>query len=277
MKWCLMSFQTDEYLKKADEIKIYWQDHKKRPDVLSFIEINPTARILIFPSFEFQLWDEDYQWLNEQFILSKQNMAVIINDDQQAFKCKNLNIPFIYGYPARTFMQLNRMYKIGACDAYIDDMLCHSLDSIQTYYPDIHIRVIANSCGWGTLNNIWDGLEGSWFRPEDLWQLNQIYAAEFYTNLGYEGTYEQNQNVKKQEQVLYRIYAEEHEWSGKVDDFIFNIKRKNIMNRLLDEDFQTKRTNCKMKCMETHRCHHCEIHAALAQQTTMEKIKEKEV
>lgn len=270
-----MSFQTDEYLKKADEIKIIWQDKKKRPDVLSFIEFNPIARILIVPSLEFILFDEDYQWLREQFILSKHNMAVIINSDEQALKCKELEIPFIFGYPARTFAQLSRMQKMGACDAYIDDMLCHSLDSIKNYYPDIKIRVIANSCGWGTMDNVWDGLEGSWFRPEDLWQLDQIYAAEFYTNLSYQGPYDQIQNVKKQEQALYRLYAEEHEWSGKIDDFVFDIKRKNIMNRLLDEDFQNRRNNCKMKCMETHGCHHCEIYAALASQDTMEKIKEK--
>jgi len=30
--------------------------------------------------------------------------------------------------------------------------------------------------------NVWDGIEGSWFRPEDLWKLDQIDIVEFKTN-----------------------------------------------------------------------------------------------
>jgi hypothetical protein len=68
----------------------------------------------------------------------------------------------------------------GATDAYIDDMLCHSLDSIDEFYSDMNIRVYANTCGWGTVEGIWEGAEGSWFRPEDLWQIQVIDVAEFH-------------------------------------------------------------------------------------------------
>ena len=75
------------------------------------------------------------------------------------------------------------MREYGATDAYIDDMLCHAFDSINMFYKDITIRVYANTCGWGVKENIWDGLEGSWFRPEDLWQIEAIDVAEFRTSI----------------------------------------------------------------------------------------------
>ena len=195
-------------------------------------------------------------------------MAVIVVDDNQANKCKELNIPFFFGYPARTFAQLHRMKMWGATDAYIEDVLCHSLNSLKQFYPDIKIRVIANSCGWGTLDNIWDGIEGSWFRPEDLWQIEQIDIAEFKTNL------EVTTDIRKQEQALYRIYAEKHEWAGPVDDFILDIKKKGMLNRLFDSDFQERRSNCRMKCMETHRCKYCQIYANIILKENAQKIKD---
>ena len=213
------------------------------------------------------LFEDDYKWLAQQLILCKNNMAVIVADDNQAQHCKNLNIPFIFAYPARTFAQLHRMRAWGAVDAYIDDVLCHSLDIIKEYYHEIKIRVIANSCGWGTYDNIWDGLEGSWFRPEDLWQLNQIDIAEFTISLT------DTLEARKQEQALYRIYAEKHEWAGPVDKYVFNIKKKGMLNRLFDEEFQERRNNCRMKCMETGRCHYCNIKSNMTLKKNIEKVK----
>lgn len=268
MKWCLSGRQTDEYIKKADEIKLLWTDHKEL-DIINFIELNPNARILILPSLEMELTDKDYQWLKTQCIICKYNFAVIVVHDEIAQRCKDLNIPFFFGYPARTFQQLYRMRALGATDAYIDDVLCHSLDNLKLYYNDITIRVYANSCGWGTLEGIWDGLEGSWFRPEDLWQLDAINVTEFKTTLT------NIFDVQKQEQALYRIYAEDHQWDGRLDLIIFDIQKKNILNRLLDFDFQSRRSNCHMRCMETGLCHHCSIHCNMASREMADKIKER--
>lgn len=268
MKWCLSGRQTDEYIKKADEIKLVWMDHNKELDIIGLLEINPNARILIFPSFETILVDKDYQWLKSQCMICKRNFAVIVSYDDMAQRCKDLDIPFFFGYPARTFQQLNRMHAWGATDAYIDDMLCHSLDSISEFYSDMNIRVYANSCGWGTADGIWEGTEGSWFRPEDLWQIQGIDVAEFHTSA------ENIMDARKQEQALYRIYAEKHEWHGYVNDFVFDLKKKDVLNRLLDFDFQERRSNCRMRCMETHRCRHCDFHCNMATEIQANKIKE---
>ena len=268
MKWCLSGNQSDEYIKKADEIKVMWANYNVKPDILQLVDLNPNARILIFPSLSFTLTENDYKWFCQQLIICQKNMAVIVSDDKQAQYCKDLNIPFFFAYPARTFQQVNRMRNQGATDIYIDDMLCHCLDSLKDFYGDLKIRVIANSCGWGTADEIWDGIEGAWFRPEDLWAIDQIYVAEFKTNL--------NNAIesRRQEQALYRIYAEKHAWAGPVDAYVFDIKKKNILNRLLDDEFQERRNNCRMKCMETHHCHYCITKTNMALKENAEKIKE---
>ena len=265
MKWCLSSRQTDEYLKKADEIKLIWANNRNL-DVISYIDLNPNARILILPTFDMPLTDKDYQQLKAQCMICKRNFAVIVSNDDMAYKCKELDIPFFFAYPARTFQQLYRMREYGATDAYIDDMLCHAFDSINMFYKDITIRVYANTCGWGVKENIWDGLEGSWFRPEDLWQIEAIDVAEFRTSI------ENPLDARRQEQALYRIYAEKHEWNGYINDLVFDLKKENILNRLLNTDFQEHRNNCYMRCMETNRCHHCKICCDLAIKEEANKI-----
>lgn len=273
MKWCLNFTVDEEYLKKADEIKCFWQDHNKHPDVLRLLELNKNARILIQPSFELTLFEDDYKWLQEQYILCKQNMAVIVNDDRQALHCKELKLPFIYAYPARTFQQLNRMKNIGACDAYIDDILCHALDVIEEYFDELQIRVTANSCGWGTMPGVWDGIEGSWFRPEDLWQIEQIDVAEFRTNLNVASEQFTKNDICKQEQALYRIYAERHEYEGRVSDFVYDFLNKEVLNRLLPTNWQERRSNCHMKCMEGRICHHCRSLCHFAEYEVSQTIK----
>ena len=258
MKWCLSSRQSYEYLKKADEISVPWDD---RYNILDYIETNPKARIVIRLSFEKMLFEDDYNWLKDQLVICKNNMAVIVVDDKQAQICNKLEIPFFFAYPARTFNQLRRMEILGACDAYIDDVLAHSLDQIKDYHS-ITIRVFANSCGWGAIPGIWNNIEGSWFRPEDLWKMDQIDVAEFRVSL--DAASHLNIEIQKQEQALYKLYAERHEWPGKVDEFVFDIGQLGILNRLLPEDFQERRSNCKMKCMENGRCHFCRFHCDLA-------------
>ena len=63
---------------------------------------------------------------------------------------------------------------MGATDAYIADELCHNLDIIEEYFPNITIRVVANSAGWGTIegDQYLNGICGGWFRPEDLWLID---------------------------------------------------------------------------------------------------------
>lgn len=149
--------------------------------------------------------------------MCRDNFAIIISDDHQAQHCRDLEISFFFAYPARTFYQLKRMRELGATDAYITDEMTHSLFDIEDYFSDITIRVVGNSAGWGTIKDIWPNICGAWFHPEVLYQLDMIDVCEFRTSL------EHDMDIRKQEQALYRIYAERHEWSGKLEEIIPDI------------------------------------------------------
>ena len=265
MKWCLSGRQSKEFIEKADELMVDWDNGKT---IFDLIQINPTARIIVRPKFDQELFDDNYKWLKEQQTLCKENMAVACIDDKQANKCKEYGLNWFFAYPCRTFLQLYRAQEMGATDAYITDELCHNLDTIDNYF-DITIRVIANSAGWGVVEDIkyLDGMCGPWFRPEDLWQLDQIDVCEFYTQ------FERHRDPIVQEQALYHIYAETHEWPGRVEDFVYNIERKGVINRVLDDNFQIYRSNCGMKCVKFGRCRHCETYGIIANDKMIEKIK----
>ena len=270
MKWCISARQSRELLEKADEILVDWQD---RAPIIDFIEWNPKARIILRLPTKENFLEKDYSKLIEYNTLCHNNFAVSVINDQQALKCKENNLTWFFAYPLHTFQQLYRVESLGASDAYIADELCHSLNTIEEYYPNLKIRVIANNVGSNILqdNQYLSGICGSWFRPEDLWLIPQIDVAEFYLQLNIvQGT---EWNMRRQEQALYDIYAVKHEWSGKLEDFVFNIEQKDIYNELLGENFQPYRSNCGMRCMKTKTCHHCILYANLASTEMAEKIK----
>ena len=267
MKYCLSGRQSKEYLQKADEIMVDWNNGKT---IFDIIQINPNARIIVRPTFDQTLFEENYKWLEEQKTLCHDNFAIACMDDEQANQCKKHNLDWFFAYPCRTFLQLRRAMIMGATDAYIADELCHSLDIIEEYFSNITIRVVANSAGWGTIegDQYLNGVCGSWFRPEDLWLIDQIDVCEFKTTIS------TDKDPILQEQALYKIYAEKHQWQGRVDDFVYDIKRQGLINRLFNDDFQWYRNNCGMKCLKFGRCHYCETYANLAQDTMAYKIKQ---
>lgn len=272
MKWCLSGRQTEEYIKKADEILVDWQD---RNAIIDFIDWNPTARIIIRLPLNQEIFEQDFNWLSQEKILCKENFAVSVYEDKQAYECQKRNIKWFFSYPCRTFLQLQRARSMGASDVYITDELCHELDVIEEYYDELTIRVIANYIGWGVIpEDKWlNGICGPWFRPEDLWQLDQIDVCEFKTSISDLKKVSDN-NINRQEQALFRIYAIQHKWDGYLNEIIFGLQ-PNIKNALIQDDFQIYRNNCSMKCMKYNRCTHCEIYLNLAKQDIYDKIKEK--
>lgn len=75
-------------------------------------------------------------------------------------------------------------------------------------------------------------MRGAWFRPEDLYKIEAIDVCEFF------------HKDNRDEQALYRIYAENHEWPGELNLIIKDIEDKDILNRMLPPEFQEKRSNC---------------------------------
>ena len=93
-----------------------------------------------------------------------------------------------------------------------------------------------------------NGIIGGWVRPEDTEAYGQyIDTFEFYTFKALE-----------KEAALYKVYAENKTWQGNLNLIIENLNF-NIDNRLIydENNFATRRMNCKQKCLNGHSCHYC--------------------
>ena len=269
MKWCLSGRQSPEYIKKADELMVLWYQKGR---IFDLIEMNPKARIILsLVNLKEELKDKDYDWIRQERTLCKNDLAVITANGTQVQKCIENNIPWIPMTPCNTFESLNYFRALGASDVYITGELCHCLDDVEEYYDELKIRVCMNDCGMLLIpqSKYLNGICGPWFRPEDVEDLYQIDVGEFCTNILDEHT-----DILRQEQALYRIYAERHQWDGRLEEIIYNLPYEGVINGILDKSFQTRRSNCRMKCMINGRCSHCYTVARMAHEDMVESIRQ---
>ena len=244
MKYCLHSRLTEEYLQKADEIKVEFRDRKSVPDL---IEKYPTATIILeedlageqFDWKEIDLWNKLAQG---RFIIC---LAAIYNAEQ----CKKYDVKFYVGYPVKTLYELNGLKNLGVCYVRLDAPLFFKMNVVKN--AGVPIRLIPNlAYGDGLPRE--DGMCGTWIRPEDL-DLYDVYAeAVEFTDC----------NVDK-EQALYRIYAEQKAWPGELGMIITNLNHS-ALNRMILPEVTESRLNCGQKCQETGSCKICERALSLA-------------
>ena len=256
MRYCLSATQSKDYLKKADEILLNWQN---RDSIIDIIDINPNATIILFMEEVPALLEEDWEKIKQDYIMTRNNLKLLFYGPFQTeniVKAVENQIPFFFIYAASNPYDANALVNLGVSDIYITGRLAHQLDYVDTL--PVQIRVIPQhaQAPFG-----YKPLLGAWFRPEDIENLKMIDVCDF--------GFEEN---KRRVQALYRIYAEEHEWPGELYMLVPEIEDKEIMNRMLPPDFQEKRSNCRMRCQEGGYCHICENYAYLAHSDLLKGI-----
>ena len=132
---------------------------------------------------------------------------------------------------------------MGVSQLIIDAPLFFQMDKVKAF--GIPVRAAANLSNRGILPTADAGVVGPWIRPEDV----SIY--EKYIDI-----IEFLQVNLKQEQALFRIYAEQHEWPGDVK-LIINDLDSPALNRLIPPTFAKSRLNCGHRCQESGTCHIC--------------------
>ena len=165
-------------------------------------------------------------------------MAYNIED---LYEVKQLGFQFFSAYKIRYGYQLFALIDMGVCAARIGGQLAHQLDMLEEK-TNIEIRAIVND------TDTYIGFKpeiGSWIRPEDLVNLPQIDVCEFMSK------------DIAQEQALYRVYAERHEWPGRLKEIIPAFNNDELFNRLIPEDFGARRANCRQSCMNGGSCQYC--------------------
>lgn len=246
MKFCLKNRQSVLYLKKADEICIEYRDRRAIPDYAKKYP-NATLTLEILPQTE---WD--FSELKEYFILSRNKLKFCLPEikEETVSQFKTNNMPFFWGYEITTAYELNAVIAAGVCEARIGAPLFFDTDYLKKC--GIPLRVTANVAHAGYFEHL-DGINGSWIRPEDLDMYEGIFTTVEFADC------DQNK-----EQALFRIYAEQKKWPGRVDMLISNIEAPEAYNRMLPPEFTSTRLNCRQRCASGGACRICYRYMSLA-------------
>ena len=143
--------------------------------------------------------------------------------------CKALDIKFFYGIPVNSFYEVQALMNYGCSDVKIDAPLTHMLDKFENL--DITVRMTPNVAYYAYIPHE-DGVCGSWVRPEDV----ELYEE-------YVDVFEFEDCDIKEEQALYRVYAEQKRWIADLNKLISNLNYS-AMNNLIHSDFSEKRAFC---------------------------------
>ena len=237
MKYCVSSRVGKTTLSKADEIKFAYRDRKAIPD---YFDAYPDTDIILQCSYADEIdWDEikTYHVLGRgHFILCLSKMV----DLQQA---DDLGYRYYYGMPLHNAYELNIFANRKVEYVCVEAPLFFKMDYIKSQGKPV--RITANVAYKDNLPRE-NGVAGVWVRPEDL---NDTYA-DYIAAIEFEEV-----EIEKEE-LLFRIYAEDHEWRQALK-LIINGLNEEGSNRLLSKKMSEFRLNCGQKCEEGGNCRIC--------------------
>lgn len=240
MKYSLSSRQTSEYLQKADEIKVHWRDRNIIPDLC---EKYPEATINLVKHFYDREEDIDWKQIQEFMVLSRNKLILGLTFINDMIEARARKYNFYYLSAIRSFQELREVADFGVCRVRLGAPLFFQLDKVRKVYGG-PICAIANMASNDSIFERAEGVTGIWIRPEDVPTYEPyIEVIEFVGN-------------QKQEQALYRIYAEQHAWSGELGMLVQDLDYP-ATNRMLPPELATTRLNCGQKCQENGNCHIC--------------------
>lgn len=246
---------SSQYLKKADEILVEYRDRRAIPD---YAKKYPNAWIALEVT-------PDTQWeiseIKDYFILAKEKLILCLPDikDPRVEELKKANIPFFWGYTVTTFWELQALVAAGASQVRIGAPLFFECEKLKKF--DIKKRVCANIAHEGYLPHV-DGIPGSWIRPEDVETYEDVFDIIEFTDC-----------KDHKEEALYRIYAEQKHWPGRVDMIITNISTE-AYNRMIPDEFAAARKACGQRCVSGGACRICYRLLYLANPDLIKQYKE---
>ena len=239
MKYSLhLRTASPKYLHKADEIMVEYRDRRAIPD---YAKKYPNARIAleVTPDTPWEISE-----IKDYFILTQKRLILCLPDirDDRIPQLIEAGIPFFWGYTITTFAELHALLRAGVAEVRIGVPLFFECDKLNKF--DIPKRVCANVAHEGYLPFM-DGIMGSWIRPEDVEQYEDTFDIIEFADC-----------KEHKEEALYRIYAEQKNWPGRVDMIITNIETE-AYNRMIPEEFAETRKNCGQRCMSGGACRVC--------------------
>ena len=173
-------------------------------------------------------------------------------------EAKRHNIKTFFRPPVHTFQELRDLKDAGVDQVILGAPLFFQMDKVRQV--GLSVRAIANSA---FLEGTWSPIEGwcgTFIRPEDV----TIYEP-YVEIIQFEGSI-------TEEQALFRIYAEQHRWSGELAMMVKDLN-SSATNRMLPPEFGEFRLNCRQRCMEPGgSCRLCENYFFLANPDLIRRV-----
>lgn len=241
MKFSMSSRQSAEYLQKADEIKVQWRDRNIIPDLF---EKYPNATVNLTRYFQDSVDNEiDWSQINTFHILGQGKFILGLTMTNEMIEAKARQYSFYYLTAVRTFQELNDVASFGVCRVRLGAPLFFQMNKVRRVYQG-PIYAVANMASNDSVFEHKEGVCGLWIRPEDVPTYEPyIDVIEFIGN-------------KSQEQALYRIYAEQHKWSGQLNMLVQDLNYP-CTNRMIPPTLAETRLNCGHRCQEGGSCRIC--------------------
>lgn len=251
MKYCVSGRHQYSVLRKADEVRVKFEDKAR---IMDFIENIPDKTIILdMPNF-----DVDYDTWHMYDDKFEGGFYLALHILPRAQELNEQGIKWYWPYPITSFYELHEILALGPSYVMIGAPLSFDLDEVVKVTKDVPIRMTCNCARPVHLFAGRDrsGLKGQWVRPEDV----AVYESRVSV-FEFDGV----EDSLQKEETLLRIYQENKEWPGNLNLLIthFNI---NVDNRAIDEDIGTKRMNCGQRCLRSGSCHFCENAILFAEQ-----------
>lgn len=247
MKYCIDYNKKSNILDKADEINIVY--NLKDTTLLEFLLTNQTKRVNICL--------EDLDMENQLSAIEKikdikksnENLQLFIRlqnlNDDLIKKIKEYDLPFYINLRVNNWDTFRGILDLGVSDIYITEDLCFNLLSVSSiaHSRGVQLRTFPNvaQSQWSSMSS----LKKFFIRPEDIDEYSTyIDVVEFFGD------------VDKTE-VLYKIYAIDKKWMGKLNEIIIGFDG-DLDSRFILPKFSTYRANCRKKCLKGQNCRICE-------------------
>ena len=263
MRYCVSGRQPYSVLKRADEIKVNYNDKDR---IIDFVEkLSDKVIILDVPGDEVD-WNNWYMYADKfaEFHIALHNL-------NRAQEFNDSGVKWYWPYPITSYYELGMIASLGPSYLMIGPPLSFDLDRVAALaYMDgdatqIPLRMVCNNARPAYLP-MPDPLKdsaicGQWVRPEDA----DAYGARVQC-------FEFESTDLKQEEALLHIYKENKMWPGNLNLLIHNLYF-DVDNRAIPKDLADARMSCGQRCWSSSGCHLCVSALRFADALRKEKIR----
>lgn len=236
MKYCMSGRQPLSVLKKADEVKMQFEDRER---IIDYMETLSDKTIIL----DIPTGIDELNWRLFKAYSEKIDFMLCLHDLKFAAECAENEIKFYWAYPITSYYELKGILALNPCYIFLGAPLSFDLPKVQKI-TNVPIRLCPNLAYDAYIPRV-DGICGQWVRPEDTAVYEQYVSA-----------YEFECDELKREQALLHIYKENGEWPGNLNLLLTNFN-VNVDNRALPEEIGEVRVSCGQRCMSNGTCHFC--------------------